>query len=88
MDVDDDDEDGAEGPAKGPPKESNVGATSPPPRSFAHLHGHTAPVYALDFTHDQRLLLSASGDGTVGRLQNETDPILRHSFQRSIFLLN
>ena len=29
------------------------------------LRGHSRPVYGLDFSLDERLLLSASGDGTV-----------------------
>ena len=37
----------------------------PPPRPSVRLHGHTGPVYALDFTADKRLLLSGSGDGNV-----------------------
>lgn len=29
------------------------------------LRGHSRPVYGLDFSLDSRLLLSASGDGTM-----------------------
>eukprot|EP00197_Chlamydomonas_leiostraca_P005250 CAMPEP_0202881366 /NCGR_PEP_ID=MMETSP1391-20130828/36419_1 /ASSEMBLY_ACC=CAM_ASM_000867 /TAXON_ID=1034604 /ORGANISM="Chlamydomonas leiostraca, Strain SAG 11-49" /LENGTH=424 /DNA_ID=CAMNT_0049564039 /DNA_START=6 /DNA_END=1280 /DNA_ORIENTATION=- len=31
----------------------------------SYLHGHTAPVHAVDFSHDARLLLSGAADGTV-----------------------
>jgi WD40 repeat protein len=34
-------------------------------RATTFLYGHTGPVHALDFTHDARLLLSGSADGTV-----------------------
>jgi WD40 repeat protein len=30
-----------------------------------YLYGHTAPVFAVDWSHDTRLLFSGSGDGTV-----------------------
>lgn len=29
------------------------------------FHGHSAPVFGLDFSPDNQLLFSASGDGTV-----------------------
>jgi WD40 repeat protein len=35
------------------------------PSGVTYLYGHTAPVYAVDMSHDARLVLSGSGDGTV-----------------------
>eukprot|EP00983_Pelagomonas_calceolata_P128793 1161545-Pelagomonas_calceolata.AAC.12 len=35
------------------------------PAGVTYLYGHTAPVYAVDMSHDSRLLLSGSGDGNV-----------------------
>jgi len=35
------------------------------PAGVTYLYGHTAPVYAVDFSHDARLVLSGAGDGTV-----------------------
>ena len=40
-------------------------AQGPHPEVGAILRGHSRPVYGLDFSLDERLLLSASGDGTV-----------------------
>ncbi|MEW5311607.1 MAG: hypothetical protein WDW38_003307 [Sanguina aurantia] len=54
FDSDDDDSD----------DESSPGATAIGP-CVSVLRGHTAPVHAVDFTHDQRMALSASADGTV-----------------------
>ncbi|KAL6765640.1 WD40-repeat-containing domain protein [Haematococcus lacustris] len=35
------------------------------PSGISYLYGHTGPVHSLDFTHDARMLLSASTDGSV-----------------------
>ena len=40
-------------------------ALGPYAEGGAILRGHSRPVYGLDFSLDERLLLSASGDGTV-----------------------
>jgi len=32
---------------------------------ITHFTGHSAPVFGLDFSPDNQLLFSASGDGTV-----------------------
>ena len=40
-------------------------ALNPYAEGGAILRGHSRPVYGLDFSLDERLLLSASGDGTV-----------------------
>ena len=65
VDVHEDDPDLA---LKPPPRRDLVrdaAAAVPPERGMSHLHGHTAPVYSVDFSHDQRMLFSGSGDGTV-----------------------
>ena len=43
--------------------------SDPGSAGVAHLYGHTAPVHALSFSHDNRLLFSGAGDGQV-RLWN------------------
>ena len=30
-----------------------------------HLHGHTGPIFGVDFSHDQSLLFTASADSTL-----------------------
>lgn len=45
--------------------EDGAAAESPYAEGSAILRGHSRPVYGLDFSLDERLLLSASGDGTV-----------------------
>lgn len=34
-------------------------------QGVTYLHGHSGPVYAVDASHDMRVALSGSGDGTV-----------------------
>ena len=66
VDVHEDDPDLA---SKPPPRRDTARdaatAATLPERGVAHLHGHTAPVYSVDFSHDQSMLFSGSGDGTV-----------------------
>lgn len=52
---------------KRPHGDAEVGgqALGPYTEGGAILRGHSRPVYGLDFSLDERLLLSASGDGTV-----------------------
>lgn len=50
---------------KRPREEGGAPAESPYAGGGAILRGHGRPVYGLDFSLDERLLLSASGDGTV-----------------------
>ena len=45
--------------------EGAAAAENPYAQGGAILRGHSRPVYGLDFSLDERLLLSASGDGTV-----------------------
>lgn len=51
------------------PREEAEGGAAATPNPYAEggaiLRGHSRPVYGLDFSADERLLLSASGDGTV-----------------------
>ena len=45
--------------------DGNPAAGNPYAQGGVILRGHSRPVYGLDFSLDERLLLSASGDGTV-----------------------
>ncbi|PNW75451.1 hypothetical protein CHLRE_12g526950v5 [Chlamydomonas reinhardtii] len=50
-------------PAPAPPSADDLEESEPP--GTLYLHGHTAAVHAVDFSVDQRLVLSGSSDGTV-----------------------